>query len=251
MIRSDLRERRGCLGGERHFSTRLIALKLRSEAATKRNDTALATGSIRETLAMWSESDLARTEEYDFMTTSAISRCPSGREAAFSTRAYRPARSFGKVTARACTSCVHEVVPGRVECAAMGMDLVSESGAEFRATGSGWTYYLNLAEEYGWKPAGTKRPRRTSIFRKWSGHYDSNEGQRVSKRDASAMALALETALADPNRATRGTAVAERLTAAVRAATGDGSYTMRVDGDDSAYLRSMIEFLRCGGFEIT
>ncbi len=133
----------------------------------------------------------------------------------------------------------------------MGMDLVSESGAEFRATGSGWAYYLNLAEEYGWKPAGTERPRRASIFRKWSGHYDTNEGQRVSKRDAAAMALALEAALSDPDRAARGAALAERLTAAVRAATGGSSYTMRADGDDSAYLRSLIDFLRRGGFEIT
>ncbi len=133
----------------------------------------------------------------------------------------------------------------------MGMDLVSESGAEFRVTGSGWAYYLNLAKEYGWNPEGTERPQGASSSRKWSGHYDSNEGQRVSKRDAAAMALALEAALADPNRAARGAALAERLIAAVRAATGASSYTMRVDGDDSAYLRSLIEFLRGGSFEIT
>jgi hypothetical protein len=135
--------------------------------------------------------------------------------------------------------------------AAMGMDLVGEAGATFRATGSGWAYYLNLAQEYGWKPAGTRRPRGLiSMFRRWPGHYDSNDGQRVSKQDAAAMATALESALADPGRETRGAALAERLTQAVRDATGDASYTMRVDGDDSAFIQTLIVFLRSGGFEI-
>src|SRR5690349_21438449 len=40
----------------------------------------------------------------------------------------------------------------------MGMDLVSESGTEMRFSGPGWALVLNIAEAYGWIPAGTLPP---------------------------------------------------------------------------------------------
>jgi len=132
----------------------------------------------------------------------------------------------------------------------MGFDLRSEAGAEFRATGSGWTYYLNLAEDYEWKPAGTLPPRGASSSQPWPGSYDTNDNQRVSQQDATAMAVALKAALADPNRTARETALAERLTQAVRAATGSTTYTMRI-GDDTAFLTELVKFLECGAFDIS
>lgn len=143
----------------------------------------------------------------------------------------------------------------------MGMDLVGESGAEFRTTGSGWTYYLNLAEEYGWKPAGTRRPRGLRMLLcRWSGGYDTNDGARVTARDAAAMATALEAALADPDRSARRAVVAVRVTEGVRAVMGaaqfaslvsaDASYVLELPEDDAEHLRKLIGFLRSGGFEI-
>ena len=84
----------------------------------------------------------------------------------------------------------------------------------------------------------------------WPGDYDLNDGQPVSQQDAAAMTVTLRAALADPNRMTRGAVLAERLTQAVRAATGSATYTMRV-GDDTAFLTELVRFLECGAFEIS
>lgn len=132
----------------------------------------------------------------------------------------------------------------------MSTDLKSDSGEDFRFSGSGWTYYLCLAQEYGWKPEGTARPKGFSIFKKWHRRYDSNEGQRVSADDAAALADALRIALRDADRAKIAETLAAKITAAVRAATGSRTYELEVQDDDSVYLGEMIAFFRKGRFEI-
>jgi hypothetical protein len=130
------------------------------------------------------------------------------------------------------------------------MDLTSDSGAAFRASGLGWAYDLNLAEEYGWRPAGTERPPRLPPTVAWDGRYDSNEGQRVSRADAESLADALERALRDPEGAARAAAVTRRLSEEIRAVTGR-DFTLEVPGTDADHQRSLIGFLRSGSFEIS
>lgn len=73
----------------------------------------------------------------------------------------------------------------------MGYDLTSETGDYFRFNIHGWGPILDLAKKYGWKPLKTTR-RRT---KDWSGTYFSNDGQRVVKKDAAAIADALEKSI--------------------------------------------------------
>src|SRR5260221_11004317 len=118
----------------------------------------------------------------------------------------------------------------------MGMDLVGDSGAKLRVSTSGWAYFLNLAELYGWRPEG--------------GSYEANNGRHVSKRDAAGLARALEDALLDPERAVRGAAPAERLTQQIRRAAGIPEARIELEPDESAFLRELVSFLWDGGFAI-
>ncbi len=71
---------------------------------------------------------------------------------------------------------------------------------------SGWPAVLQLAEDYGWQPAGTLPPRRIKRDA-WDRGYASCDGQLVSADDAKALADALERGLADDfKRATPRTA---------------------------------------------
>lgn len=92
----------------------------------------------------------------------------------------------------------------------MGFDLTNDTGSQMRFSPSGWALALTLAEEYGWKPAGTTLARPD-----WSGEYASNEGQRVTGSDAHALAAACERALADPDYLARISAVKQGIDATV------------------------------------
>ncbi|PWU18714.1 MAG: hypothetical protein C5B50_08440 [Verrucomicrobia bacterium] len=129
------------------------------------------------------------------------------------------------------------------------MDLISQNGATFRFVTSGWSFYLNLAEEYGWRPAGTLPPKSYPDPAKWPGEYDWNAGQIVSAVDPRQLAEALERALADPQRAEREKLLAERLAEALRAMTGLDSQ-IQPPTDDTAFLKEVITFFRQGQFEI-
>jgi hypothetical protein len=73
----------------------------------------------------------------------------------------------------------------------MGYDLTNDEGDYFRFNISGWSPMLALAEKYGWKPGKTLHER----DKRWNGTYYSNDGQRVTAKDAVAIADALEKAL--------------------------------------------------------
>ena len=90
----------------------------------------------------------------------------------------------------------------------MGMDLRGAGGAEWFSVTS-WRKVLELAHEYGWKPAGTEPCRWYDAETgeldeqmspdpdEWDGTYFSNDLQYVTDEDAANIADALERALDD------------------------------------------------------
>ncbi len=81
----------------------------------------------------------------------------------------------------------------------MGMDL-SGAGGEFRWNFFSWPRLLQIAEEYGWEPAGTTvdpHDEEEMPHGRWSGGYTSNDAQTVTAEDARNLADALERALPD------------------------------------------------------
>ncbi|MEM6958700.1 MAG: hypothetical protein AAF645_23665 [Myxococcota bacterium] len=78
----------------------------------------------------------------------------------------------------------------------MGFELTNSEGEQFRVSGGHWAIYLNVAEAFGWRPAGTLPP--DGHAGPWSGRYDSNDGQRVSPADAKALAETLNGAARHP-----------------------------------------------------
>ncbi len=132
---------------------------------------------------------------------------------------------------------------------AMGMDLTSESRATFRWNGSGWTFLLNLAQRYDWRPVGTQAPP-TVENASWSGAYDSNEGQRVTADDARALGVALERAVADSERTRKAEELALEISVAVREQTGYADYHVGVPESIWGYLEEFADFCKKGGFNI-
>jgi hypothetical protein len=132
----------------------------------------------------------------------------------------------------------------------MAMDLRSESGTEFRVSGTGWAFYLNLAELYGWMPKGTNRPKDYPVFKIWPGAYDRNEGQVVSKEDALELGLALDRAAADPQLHTRSTQLAEQLTQSLQRATGITSLRVDAPDDHAQFMHDLASFCMEGSFVI-
>ena len=142
----------------------------------------------------------------------------------------------------------------------MSMDLKSESGREINPSGSAWSFFLELAEAYGWKSAGTASPQWKwyqfwKRSRAWDGGYASNDGQTVAREDAAAMADALSRVLADPDGDEKQREVNRKLDEEVRAlAKRRYGITLAASKDDSIAaptdLQALIEFLRSGSFQI-
>ena len=84
----------------------------------------------------------------------------------------------------------------------MGMDLRG-AGRTKRFSITSWCKVLQLAQEYGWQPAGTQAPTfmladgTIETAENWSGTYFDNSYQRVSDEDAANIAEALRRALSD------------------------------------------------------
>ena len=137
----------------------------------------------------------------------------------------------------------------------MSFDLLSKKDdSEFRFSGTGWSFCLILAEGYGWVPLGTKKPKRYGFFKKWSGVYDTNEGQIVSSADASNLASSLLKALGSNDLQDSANNVAEVLEKAIIDALGEVPPELKIDAviDDEfmSYYRGFIEFCKNGEFEI-
>ena len=81
----------------------------------------------------------------------------------------------------------------------MGFDLHNSKGDYLRRSPTGWALALNLAERYGWKPAGTSlHAGSDQASEDWDGQYDTNDGQQVTEADSVALASALRNAVDDP-----------------------------------------------------
>lgn len=86
----------------------------------------------------------------------------------------------------------------------MGMDLCRDSkrdsngditdfvGESYSVNIHGWSWLFEVARDNGWDPSGTLAPLRSKDPDGWDGNYWSNDGQRVTDRDAAAWAEALE-----------------------------------------------------------
>jgi hypothetical protein len=132
----------------------------------------------------------------------------------------------------------------------MGMDLRNSAGDEFSVGGTGWAFYLNLAERYGWKPRGTEKPTDYPPLKHWPGVYDRNEGQRVVTEDALNLASALRAASADPQLHDASAAVAAALTASIRKATGYQAFSVDVPDDHAEFMDRLADFAAKGSFVI-
>jgi hypothetical protein len=83
----------------------------------------------------------------------------------------------------------------------MGVDLFGHGGAMFNW--HAWRSCLNIAEKFGWVPAGTEAPSwneggdipPADRDPEWDGSYFCNEFQSVTDTDAKAMARSLYRAL--------------------------------------------------------
>lgn len=137
-----------------------------------------------------------------------------------------------------------------------------------------WGKALELAQIYGWRPAGTCPPREIDFYQlnaEWSGRYFTNDGQMVKAEDARALAAALERALdhiSDARIKVDWNAefqveedLPEWLSPEERNVIEEELYDGLLDimdlhpldffaGDEKAYLKSLIRFCRLGSFEI-
>ena len=83
----------------------------------------------------------------------------------------------------------------------MSYDLFNESTSISRTfSRQSWVKLLELAMRYGWRPMGTCPPSYFDSYKlnaDWPGVYLTNDGQKVSRVDAFALADALERSLKD------------------------------------------------------
>jgi hypothetical protein len=145
----------------------------------------------------------------------------------------------------------------------MGMDL--RRGDEVYSVGAVfWHECLELAEAFGWKPAGTlfgladleHLPPHTAAAeyerrrREWTGIYTSNDWQRVTDEDAYALAFALYNAVVVMEAKLDMTDVQKRTTRTVTRSLIEISRSHSAMESDYHYLRRIAEFIDRGGFEI-
>jgi hypothetical protein len=136
----------------------------------------------------------------------------------------------------------------------MGMDL-SGAGGEFFWNFFSWPRLLQIAEEYGWEPAGTLPPEYMEMPEEgqWSGDYTSNDQQTVTAEDAWQLAEALERALDDIPE--------EDVLAPYRTETGMIQLTPDTPEIDDLdwfcgpkhkdHIRKFLQFCRAGSFQIS
>jgi hypothetical protein len=80
----------------------------------------------------------------------------------------------------------------------VGYDFERADGAEWGTTSVGWRLLRHLAEQFGWRPAGTLPSDDWDDGPAWSGEYTGNTGQWVSAADAAGLAGGLRAAVASP-----------------------------------------------------
>lgn len=110
---------------------------------------------------------------------------------------------------------------------------------------------MEIAQQHGWVPAGTRAYTRTNgvtgeevlDFPEWQGGYLSNDYQEVTADDAAAWAAALERALPDvPDERPYASGNGDRLGSA------DQDNPYQLWAGDKVGLRELIAFMRAGAF---
>lgn len=137
----------------------------------------------------------------------------------------------------------------------MSFELRSKSdNSEFAFSGTGWSFCLILAEQFGWVPEGTKKPKGFGIFKKWSGNYDSSEGQFVSSSDAMKLADSIENAINSKSLEDKVKEVASLIEEGIRKALGalPAGYEVQteINEDFISHYQRFISFCRKGEFNI-
>ena len=142
----------------------------------------------------------------------------------------------------------------------MGFDLTNDSGTYLRFSPSGWALALELAESYGWTPAGTTLPPSGEMdASSWSGEYGTNDGQHVSADDAAALAEARARAIVSEDYARTAISTFQTIRGQVeRTQRSTGSkippITTTFSEAEAAKFRVRLEelivFYREGGFKI-
>jgi hypothetical protein len=101
-----------------------------------------------------------------------------------------------------------------------------------------WGRVLTLARVFGWRPDGPPVPAETPRPAQWGTDYLFRHGQRITTRDASALAGALTKALPDiPDHDARGHGAEDSLLA-------------RFSGPAKLWLQALIRFLDVGSFMV-
>ncbi len=120
------------------------------------------------------------------------------------------------------------------------MRLHNETGDDFRVSAYAWHNVLGLARGHGWDPMDTEQP---------PENYVPHEGYAVARKDAAALADALERAL---DALPEGEFLVRRnMVDPLDYELDDGDIqTFRMVGFDEGDLRRFIRFCRGGGFAI-
>jgi len=136
----------------------------------------------------------------------------------------------------------------------MGVDLV-RSGRVFHLNWTGWNFYLELAFEQEWRPAGTVPPDIDNSVECRGGYY-SNDGSKVTAEDAIGIAEALEKSLEDvPNRdAMAGKVISLMMPDGkiIKVFQSDTAVTAHeyFSGEGKKWVLEFIAFCREGPFDI-
>jgi hypothetical protein len=165
----------------------------------------------------------------------------------------------------------------------MGMDL-HRAGGDFWFNIFSWGQVLELAQQYGWEPAGTEmQPTEVldadgnidheltdqfmAIREDWDGNYVTNDWQHVSDDDAAHIADALERALDDipdfdsgekakkftPDEPPVNPVARALLAAGFKPFVASNDLLSPVEffsGEGKQKIRDFIDYCRAGGFEI-
>lgn len=134
----------------------------------------------------------------------------------------------------------------------MGFHLRSvSSGKTIHVSGGHWAVYLNVAEAFGWKPAGTVAPPGSASGKPWNGQYDSNDGQLVTDADAKSLAAILHSAAVGPQIAYAVTDTIRRIEGAAESSGLRIPEGMRMHFEHFVdELSPLLEFLYEGAFTI-
>jgi hypothetical protein len=109
-----------------------------------------------------------------------------------------------------------------------------------------WGMLLKLSERFGWKPAGTESPAGVD---EWGGNYIGRDGQLVTDKDATALAMALERALDDiPEQAATGTRVTSK--GGIKNGADVSPIEYFSDRKRKKAIRDFIAFCKISGFTI-